>query len=504
MLARRILRQRSTSRRLGDEAILGIGDCRARRRTFSVSLGRITGSFDLFLAAKFEIGDRDQLGALRNEFPSSPTDPSDLERFEKSWADFLKDIRIRLGTLLKVDNVSLLLGAGASKPAGGPLLSSVPLALEKGLLDEGVANDQVREWLNVFYGAVAMVAREPSLVPVGQDEILERSANLGSAQPLPANCERVLSSLHVWSQAFPSATTQLALAGPDRPALRQPDVRDCMRRLTDALVAQCVLPSAAAAGDSLVYHRDLLKRLLTRPLTLKRVNVFTLNYDTLVEQAADAEGAVLLDGFVGTMRRVFRPESYDHDLYFPAETTEGRVHRLDRVIHLYKLHGSVSWRSSTPSWSNPYGLQATEDTLEGGESAVIYPTPAKYGATLGMPYAELFRRFANTIVRPQSTLIAVGYGFGDEHVNSIIRQALGVPSFSLVIVDPEPTSDFVQTLRDQSDLRVWFVGGRALGTIEGFVSRVLPDLRDEEILRKVVDTYNALGTLPATPVSSGP
>jgi hypothetical protein len=89
-----------------------------RRRTFLISLRRITGSFDLFSAAKFEIGDRDQLGALRNEFSSSPSDPSDLERFEKGWADFLKDIRIRLGTLLKVDNVSLLLGAGASKPAG--------------------------------------------------------------------------------------------------------------------------------------------------------------------------------------------------------------------------------------------------------------------------------------------------------------------------------------------------------------------------------------------------
>ena len=390
----------------------------------------ITGSFDLFSAAKFEIGDRDQLGALRNEFPSSPSDPPDLERFEKGWANFLKDIRIRLGTLLKVDNVSMLLGAGASRPAGGPLLGSVPLALEKSLLDEGITNDQVREWLDVFYSAVSVVAREPSLVPVGQDKILERSANLGSAQPLPANCELVLSRLYAWSQAFPYATTPLTPAGSGRPGLQQSDVLDCMRRLTDALVAQCLLPSATASGDPLVHHRDLLKRLLTRPLTLKRINVFTLNYDTLVEQAADAEGAVLLDGFVGTMRRVFRPESYDHDLYFPAETTEGRVHRLDRVIHLYKLHGSVSWRSNTPSWSNPYGLQATESTVDGAESAVIYPTPAKYGATLGMPYAELFRRFANTIVRPQSTLIVVGYGFGDEHVNAIIRQALGVPSFS--------------------------------------------------------------------------
>ena len=69
--------------------------------------------------------------------------------------------------------------------------------------------------------------------------------------------------------------------------------------------------------------------------------------------------------------------------------------------------------------------------------------------------------------------------------------------FPLVIVDPEPVNDFVQTLRNQSDLRVWFVGGRTLGTIEGFVSRVLPDLREEEILRKVVGTYNALGGSPA-------
>jgi hypothetical protein len=57
---------------------------------------------------------------------------------------------------------------------------------------------------------------------------------------------------------------------------------------------------------------------------------------------------VLIDGFVGSVRRIFRPESYDQDLYFPAETTEGRVHRLDRVAHLYKLHGSVTWKGEKP------------------------------------------------------------------------------------------------------------------------------------------------------------
>lgn len=464
----------------------------------------ITDSFDLFSAARFEIADRDQLRGLRDEFPSSPTDPADIERLEAKWADFLKDIRIRLGTLLKVDNVSVLLGAGASKPAGGPLLGSVPVALEESLLSAGVSGDRVREWLKVLYRAIAVVADDPAVVPRDRDQILERNANLASVEPLPANFELVLSRLYLWHQAFPSATTRLALGGAGQPLIRQSDVADCLRRVTRALVAECMLPKSTTPGDPLADHRELLKRLMTRPLTLKRVNIFTLNYDTLVEQAADAEGAVLLDGFVGTMRRVFRPESYDHDLYFPAETTEGRVHRLDRVIHLYKLHGSVSWRSSSPSWSDPYGLRTTEDTLEGAEAAVIYPTPAKYGATLGMPYAELFRRFANMIVRPQSTLIVVGYGFGDEHVNAIIRQALGVPSFSLVIVDPQPASNFVTTLRGQADLRVWFIGGATLGTIEGFVSRVLPDLRDEEILRKVISTYNALSKGPATSGGSGP
>ncbi len=244
-------------------------------------------------------------------------------------------------------------------------------------------------------------------------------------------------------------------------------------------------------------YADFLRKLLTRPLNLKRVNLFTLNYDTLVEQAADAEGVILLDGFVGTVRRIFRPESYDQDLYFPAETTEGRVHRLDRVVHLYKLHGSINWEAAAPDWDNPYGVCVASGATTAVKSPLIYPTPLKHGETLGMPYAELFRRFAAAVVRPQSTLFVIGYGFGDDHVNAIIRQALAVPSFTLVVVDPfaaAPDSDgsFLARLRAHKDRRVWVVSGESLGTFSAFVDRVLPDLRDEEILRKVVSTYRSL------------
>ena len=87
----------------------------------------------------------------------------------------------------------------------------------------------------------------------------------------------------------------------------------------------------------------------------------------------------------------------------------------------------------------------------------------------------------------------IGYGFGDEHVNAIIRQALAIPSFSLVVVDPAPKSDFVSHLNQLGDERVWLVGGWRLGTFEHFVERLLPDLQEEEITAKVMKTYKALG-----------
>ena len=68
-----------------------------------------------------------------------------------------------------------------------------------------------------------------------------------------------------------------------------------------------------------------------------------------------------------------------------------------------------------------------------------------------------------------------------------------MPSFCLVIVDPKPTSSFVGRLRNQRDQRVWIVSGPEPGTFAGFVGHLLPDLRDEEILKKVMATYRALG-----------
>lgn len=439
----------------------------------------------------FEIGGEDLLAASR---PTAVDTCAQIPATEGLPISVLDDIRVRIGTLLKTETVSFLLGAGASVDCGGQLIGSVPTKVEYALHERVVSDTAgpVRQWLSIFYLAVKYSGRGDA-VPVSPEEILERREMLrgGSAQPIRANFEEVLATLHRWRSALPQTGGRLRVDGSPPLDAESNDIEECLQEATRALAKACELPTIDKK-DGLLTYKTLVRKLLTRPLNLKRVNVFTLNYDTLVEQACDAEGVVLLDGFVGTQRRVFRPESYEQDLYFPAETTEGRVHRFDRVLHLYKLHGSVTWAACDPTIDDPYGVQSAVFRADGTQLHLIYPTPAKYRETLGLPYSELFRRFASTLVRPQSVLFVIGYGFGDEHVNTILRQALAVPSFTLVIVDPAPKSEFVRTLREQTDRRVWIAEGPMLGTLSGFVHQALPDLREEEIRKKVLATHRAL------------
>lgn len=407
----------------------------------------------------------------------------------------LEDIRIRLGTLLKSENVSLLLGAGASKNCGGETLGTIPVRVEKDLIERGMSGKQrfkINEWLKVFY--LAKLASMGDDAPDIRQYILDRRTEFGSeakTKPFKVNFEQVLETLHHWRAAISVNGDRLHIDGKTRINAKRDDIDTCIENATRALARACDLSISDEYGG-IGIQKKLIQKLLTRPLTLKRVNIFTLNYDTLIEQAADATGVSLMDGFIGTECRVFRPESYGWDMYFPAETTEGRVHRIDRVLHLYKLHGSITWTASKSSTENPYGIRSASFDPEEKNPILIYPTPTKQGEALGMPYSELFRHFANAVVQPQSVLIVIGFGFGDEHVNAIIRQALAISSFTLVIVDPCPNSDFVVKLRKQKDSRVWIFSGPTLGKLDGFVNNALPNLHDEKILREVVSTYTAI------------
>ncbi len=399
------------------------------------------------------VGRKDLLQPTRERVARcAHSDGEALREARREYEDELKKIRIHIGTLLKLDNVSFLVGAGCSLDAGGVSLATIPYKVEKAIIQAGRRGQGIRAWLRALYKCIATSAAQEverethpirkRLLELLSDtplDILKRQESLRDERVenhkdntesvtaddlhtylIPINLETLLARLYSWLAAGDAGRVILRFETPPARTITEAEITEAIGELRKAFLGTLRLPQEGSA-ETLNVHRDFLRKVLTRPVNLRRVHLFTLNNDTLLEQSADTEGVVMLDGFVGGLRRTFRPESYDQDMYFPAQTTEGRVHRLDRVVHLYKLHGSVTWRREEPSWHNPYGVFATTDETP-ADDALIYPTPLKYGEALGLPYSELFRRFGAAVVQPQSVLFVMGYGFGDEHVNALIRQ----------------------------------------------------------------------------------
>lgn len=251
------------------------------------------------------------------------------------------------------------------------------------------------------------------------------------------------------------------------------------------------------------YHKSLLTSLLQRPLNLRRVNIFTLNYDLAFEYACDELGIEYINGFVGFNERNFRPEVYNYDFFFPGDTTEGKVRRIERVIKYYKLHGSLNWVYKNQNKNNPYGLyeipielvrmKLTNETNNLGD-IMIYPTSSKKEYTLNFPYSELFRKFADRLQQPEAVLFVVGYSFYDEHINDIIYQALANPSFTLIIVDFKGTENGgeIKRLNDLKDPRIIICQGEELGDFKYFSKELLPTMDQEDTRAKVMSSLDKL------------
>ena len=176
----------------------------------------------------------------------------------------------------------------------------------------------------------------------------------------------------------------------------------------------------------------------------ERLNIFTTNYDRLIEVGAELAGIHLMDRFVGIMMPIFRSSRLNLDIHYNPPGIRGEPRYLEGVARLTKLHGSVDWvqnggeirRIGLPFGAknvNPY-LKAPGLDSVNALQLMIYPNSAKDRETAEYPYVELFRDFAASICRPNSTLVTYGYGFADEHINRVIQDLLTIPSTHLVII----------------------------------------------------------------------
>ena len=218
----------------------------------------------------------------------------------------------------------------------------------------------------------------------------------------------------------------------------------------------------------------------------ERLNIFTTNYDRLIEVGAELAGIHLMDRFVGTMMPVFRSSRLNLDIHYNPPGIRGEPRYLEGVARLTKLHGSVDWvqnhgeirRIGLPFGADEINPYLKAPGLYGADALrlMIYPNSAKDRETAEYPYVELFRDFAASICRPNSTLVTYGYGFGDEHINRVIHDMLTIPSTHLVIISfNDPIGRILQFYYESAHYaQMSVLIGSNLGDITNLANDYLP------------------------------
>lgn len=376
-----------------------------------------------------------------------------------------ENIRLKIKKYLELENVSVLFGAGSSFHLGAPVIRSIPEQLKEECIPE----------IAEYFGAGANPSYEDLFNCLQADLYLKEMKGEDHVE-----IEQSMVKMQKWlfEQCDTNQTTIHPIYADDNKLQK----------------------------NRYHYHEVIVKKLLQRPVHLKRANLFTTNYDMAFDYALDNLGVHYVNGFMGVHNRCFRPEVYDYDLYYPGQSVIGKVHRAEKVLRYYKMHGSLSWVSSKPSVFNTYGIE--EIPLNGSfvpdkdRQIMIYPCVSKKSFTLDLPYSELFRQFSQAINQPQSVLICVGYSFYDEHINDIIKQALSIPSFTLVIANFSPAADAdseIELLRALGDKRIIILdqANSDISTFVSFVDKVMPDLYEEDELEYIAETMNKLYPIDA-------
>jgi hypothetical protein len=137
------------------------------------------------------------------------------------------------------------------------------------------------------------------------------------------------------------------------------------------------------------------------------VEVFTTNYDLLMEQAFEDTLVPYFDGFAGVRKPFFDLRAMEEDLLPP------------RWARLWKLHGSINWYQVAGK-----GVFRGTTTADGVSKRVIHPSHLKYQESRRMPYLAMIDRLRAFLKQPTATLILCGYSFRDEHLNEVIVQGL--------------------------------------------------------------------------------
>ncbi len=251
------------------------------------------------------------------------------------------------------------------------------------------------------------------------------------------------------------------------------------------------------------YLMNFLLSFAGRIATRERLNLFTLNYDRVLEFGAELAGLHLIDRFVGSISPIFRSSRLNIDIHYNPPGIRGEPRYLEGVVNFTKLHGSLDWSQNdgvVRRLALPYGAEKIESYSDSG-SLMIYPNSSKDRETAEYPYVELFRDFASSIIRPNSTIVTYGYSFGDDHINRVLNDMLSIPSTHLVIISRSDTGERISRFykKVKRPAQITLLIGKHFGDIKNLVDYYLPKPAIDKTTYKMADLLTARGVVTTNP-----
>ncbi len=140
---------------------------------------------------------------------------------------------------------------------------------------------------------------------------------------------------------------------------------------------------------------------------LTPTQIFTTNYDLLMEQALERRRVAYFDGFMGSHEPVFDLQAIEED-DLPSRWTL-----------LWKLHGSINWTQDEMGNVVRRPANAADNS-----SALVYPSHLKYDQSRRLPYLAMMDRLKAFLRKPGAILVSCGFSYRDQHINEVIDQSL--------------------------------------------------------------------------------
>ena len=147
--------------------------------------------------------------------------------------------------------------------------------------------------------------------------------------------------------------------------------------------------------------------------------IFTTNYDLIIEKSLEASYIPYFDGFVGSYEPFFWQESIDK-LVNKDDLTQN-------WIRLWKIHGSLSWfwkEDKKTKSQRIVRIGKIENIDKEKNELVIYPSNEKYASSRKLSFIAYFDRLKNYLLNGELLFIFTGYSFSDQDINEIIFNCL--------------------------------------------------------------------------------